>query len=186
MKYIPTRQLEEKAEETLAATRAGGLPVDLELIAVRLGLRVERADFTGGETEIEPEVSGLLVIKGDSGTIGLNAKHPDVRQRFTLAHEIGHFVLHRSSSDLFIDKGFRFFRDKRSSKATHRAEIQANQFAAALLMPRSEVEREIATKQLDLADGLALQQLADRFGVSSQAMSLRLANLDLLGEGADL
>jgi len=61
---------------------------------------------------------------------------------FTIAHEIGHFILHHGESDLFIDTTYVAFRDSESTKGENRAEIQANQFAAALLMPALFIEQE--------------------------------------------
>ena len=74
------------------------------------------------------------------------------------------------------------FRDEKSSQGFDRAEIQANQFAAELLMPERFVRA--LTNNSDVADAkaddAAVRQLkvwARRFGVSAQAMSLRIANL---------
>ena len=52
------------------------------------------------------DVSGLLSIENGVGTIGYNQTEPKVRKRFTIAHELGHFELHRDKSDLFVDKQF--------------------------------------------------------------------------------
>ena len=59
-------------------------------------------------------------------------------------------------------------------------ERQANQFAAALLMPKFLVEEELKSIHIDLGDEQGLKSLADRFAVSAQAMSLRLVNLGLI------
>ena len=66
--------------------------------------------------------------------IGVNEDHHSNRQRFSIAHEIAHFVLHHG--DTYIDKGYRVhFRDLESGSGTKREEMEANAFAAALLMP---------------------------------------------------
>lgn len=171
MKYLASHEIERRATELLKSVKAMDVPVRVDAVAHRLGVRVEFVPL--GE-----EVSGLLIIENDQGTIGINETHPLVRQRFTLAHEIGHYVLHRGQSELFIDKNFTaVFRDSRSSSGEHRAEIQANQFAAALLMPRSLLEAEISARGFDLGDEWALEKLAADFIVSTQAMAFRLSNL---------
>lgn len=176
MKYLKTEEIESRATQLLASLDAMDIPVRIDVIAHRLGLSVEYVPL--GE-----EVSGVLVIDNQQGTIGINKTHPSVRQRFTLAHEIGHYVLHKGQS-LFIDKKYTaIYRDSRSSSGEMRLEIQANQFAAALLMPRRLLERRLLenekTKGLDLGDDFMMKSLANDFEVSMQAMAYRLSKLDL-------
>src|SRR5918999_1169209 len=161
MKYLHSNEIERRATELLKSVKAMDIPVRVDAVAHRLGLRVEC-------TPLGEEVSGLLIIENGRGTIGINEAHPLVRQRFTLAHEIGHYVLHRDQSELFIDKKYTaVFRDSRSSSGEHRAEIQSNRFAAALLMPRPLLESEIDAREFDLGDESALEKLAADFVVST-------------------
>jgi Zn-dependent peptidase ImmA (M78 family) len=69
------------------------------------------------------------------------------------------------------------FRDDRSGTAEHSEEIEANQFAAELLMPAQWIEAKARTRRFDLNDDEAIRALASEFGVSQQAMTFRLANL---------
>ncbi len=108
-----------------------------------------------------------------------------MRQRFTIAHECGHFLLHQTeneASGLFVDRRYAAFywRDGRSSEGEDIAEVEANQFAASLLMPTKLVLEEIQKQDFDLTDEEALNALASKFEVSIQAMSFRLANLGIL------
>jgi Zn-dependent peptidase ImmA (M78 family) len=169
--------IEGKAEEILQRTSALWVPVPVDRVALGLNLRVEPA-------ELGDDVSGVLVIEHGIGTIGYNATHPHVRQRFSVAHEIGHFVLHGTQRQLFIDKRYTavYRRDRRSSTGDHRREVEANRFAAALLMPESLVLREIQDLDFDLADEQALAAFAARFQVSTHAMSLRLGHLRIFSE----
>lgn len=168
------KQIEVEASRVLRDTGCLRIPVPVELVAHRLGLSVEPA-------ALGQDVSGVLVRDGDGGTIGYNAAHHEVRQRFSIAHEIGHFVLHPREGQLFIDKTYKVYRrDQRSSTGEDRQEIQANRFAAALLMPEELLQREVADIGFDLADEIALESLAQKFKVSRQAMSFRLANLGIL------
>jgi Zn-dependent peptidase ImmA (M78 family) len=150
-------------------------PVDVGRVARRLGVRVERADL--GE-----DCSGVLLRNGDAAVIGVNYSHPPNRQRFTIAHELGHFVLHKGQK--YIDKGMATvqFRNSESSTGTQAEERDANQFAAALLMPAEWVRREFEKHPFDLGDDEAINGMCRLFGVSSQAMSFRLVNLGLLRE----
>jgi len=112
----------------------------------------------------------------------VNAANARVRHTFTIAHEIGHFMLHKG--DVYLDGRVRVsFRDGLSSMATDQEEVSANAFAAALLMPanwvRPAFEEVVRRAAVDSEDELA-EVLAGRFGVSRQAMLFRLINLGLV------
>ena len=125
--------------------------------------------------------SGMLVVEHGRGAICYNAMHAPVRQRFTIAHESAHYILHVTKSSrksrLFIDRSVTFRRDENSSTGDDKEEVEANQFGAALLMPRSLVLLEVKKNDLDLDDEDAISLLAKRFHVSASAMTHRLANL---------
>jgi Zn-dependent peptidase ImmA (M78 family) len=145
----------------------------VEGVALYLGLQIERA-------KLGDDVSGVLVVADGRGIIGVNSDHSPVRQRFSVAHEIGHFLMHRNAQDLFIDKGyFAAFRDSRSSTGEDRREREANAFAAALLMPARLVKNAVAQHRFDLGDEEALDALAELFQISRQAMTYRVANLGI-------
>lgn len=155
------------------------IPVPVELIAHRLNLEVEAAP-------LGDDVSGVLVVGKNAGTIGYNSAQSPVRQRFTIAHEIGHYVLHAAESKdkLFIDKQYTasYRRDSASSTGGEIEEIQANSFAAALLMPEELIRQELKTMHFDMGNEDALFQLASKFEVSSQAMSIRLGSLGIFSQ----
>lgn len=126
-------------------------------------------------------ISGALVIQNNHGTIGFNPHESKVRQRFTIAHELGHYLLHKNqTTDLFIDTEFKvLFRDNNSSTGKIKIEQEANAFAAAILMPEKFLVDEIMKHHFHLTDDGTLKVLARRFNVSVAAMTLRLANLNL-------
>lgn len=106
---------------------------------------------------------------GASGfAIYVNAKHSEVRRRFTIAHEIAHFVLHRDliSDGITEDALYR-------SGLSDAVEREANGLAAEILMPRHLVRSYVASGTRNAAE------LAEIFEVSQQAMEYRLANLGL-------
>lgn len=120
------------------------------------------------------QVSGLIARSGSGTIIGVNRTHSRVRQRFTLAHEFGHFLLHQDLES-HADTDFRVkYRDRKSSEATDVEEIEANFFAASVLMPVAFLDAERAFEAL--GDDALVVDLAQRFNVSAHAMSLRLAN----------
>lgn len=171
-------QIDARAEDILRQTRTLRVPVDVELVAHRLDLQAEAVPL--GEN-----VSGLLVVEKGHGIIGYNATQALVRQRFTIAHEIGHFVLHRRDdpSALFIDTHYIVYRrDAQSSTGENRHEREANRFAATLLMPATLLQTEIQKQPFDFGDDEMLAALATKFQVSTQAMSIRLSNLKIWQE----
>ncbi len=170
------QNLEERAEKTLRDTEAYRVPVPIHLVAQRLNLTIEA-------TALGDNVSGMLVVQGDQGSIGYNSTHARVRQRFTISHEIAHYLLHAKrtgKAQLFIDRQVTYRRDESSAAGVDTEEVEANQFGAALLMPRGLVRQEVRNQDLDLDDSEAIELLAKRFQVSTAAMSNRLANLRML------
>ena len=168
--------LEARAEKTLRDTDTLRVPVAIDRVAQRLNLTMEAGAL--GE-----DVSGMLIIRGERGAIGYNSAHARVRQRFTIAHEIAHFLLHAKRDgkpQLFIDGYMSFRRDATSSTGADREEVEANKLGAALLMPRSLVQKEIRGNDLNLDDEESINLLAKRFQVSAAAMSNRLMTLQLL------
>lgn len=147
------------------------LPVPLDRIAKHFGAKVTYSILEDG-------VSGLLYKKGGKTVIGVNALHPETRQRFTIAHELAHLVLHQG--DIFVDKGH-MYRDSRSGQGIDQKEIDANAFAAELLMPEDLVRKELASSSIDLEDQDELAALAEKFDVSMQALTIRLKNLGIFG-----
>lgn len=148
-------------------------PIDIEAIIRAHGIAIR-------SQELEDSVSGMLVIKDGRTTIGVNENHHPNRQRFTLAHELGHFLLHRNVSNIFIDASTIFFRDGMSSDGTKTEEIDANAFAAELLMPEKQIREAINSQPLDAFDEGAVRRLAAHFGVSAQALTIRLTRLGLI------
>jgi Zn-dependent peptidase ImmA (M78 family) len=175
MKRQRFQQIEMRAEQILRESGAYRLPVPLDVVVSYLKLRTTPSD-------LEDDISGLLVVESKRGAIGYNSSHASVRQRFTIAHEIGHYSLHVKNSDtrLFLDKYVVYRRDDQSSHGNDREEIEANAFAAALLMPDRLVRDEITKYDLDLDDEDDLDVLVKRFNVSTTAMTFRLGNLGLL------
>lgn len=138
-------------------------PVETVATANALGLNVFRV------SNWPDDISGMIRKDSDDGgdsgfVIYVNASHSKVRRRFTIAHEIGHFVLHKS----LIGDGIVEDALMRAQGFSSRIEYQANQFAADLLMPWHLIE--IAKTQ----GTESVEALAEAFQVSRDAMSIRL------------
>lgn len=138
--------------------------------------------------DLPDDVSGMLLPLPKEGgekrwAIVANKSHATVRQRFTIAHELGHLLIHRYTTPHADGKFVIRFRDAKSSTGSSREEIEANQFAAELLMPEALVLSHATHLGLDLGDAdpdaaaSKLAQLARKFAVSVQAISFRVANL---------
>lgn len=140
------------------------LPVDPFKIAQKLGIKAFIAT-------LDEKVSGMLIKRsGEDPEIYVHADDSSNRQRFTCAHELGHYVKRSAAGDEAWE--YVEHRNLLSSAGTNAEEIYANQFAASLVMPKDEV---VARFQ---AGGTAAS-LAYEFGVSADAMHFRLVNLGL-------
>lgn len=174
----PPRNIEQKAAEVLRDLRIDGPEVDVQRIAEAHGALVRYVST-------DDDVSGMLHRdQGGRPVIGINAAHHSNRQRFTLAHEIGHLLLHEGETYLDTPRMAVRMRDERSATGTDLEEIQANKFAAALLMPVAFLRRDLRDPRLVRAlphlDDDEFARLANRYGVSTQALTLRLVNLGWL------
>lgn len=125
---------------------------------------------------LENNISGLLVIKNGISHIVYNSKDLPQRQRFTIAHELGHYFLHKDSL-IFVDTDKVLYRNDESKKGEYKKEIEANSFSASLLMPESFIIEEINSLNRDYLRIDDIEILAKKFKVSVQAMSFRLSNL---------
>jgi len=127
-------------------------PIDAEEIATALGVRVGYRGWApwAGKLSVERDRPVILVTQ-----LG----QTEARQRFTIAHELGHLL-----RDEPLDEAFRGHDAQRNSDR----EVRANRFAAALLMPLWMLDYAVPAMKGDLG------KLAAAFGVSEQAMAFRL------------
>ncbi|MBS1914075.1 MAG: ImmA/IrrE family metallo-endopeptidase [Bacteroidetes bacterium] len=170
-------QIEQLALDTRRKTIVDGPSIPVHEIAVLLGMRIEYP-------ELGKDISGLLLIEDGQPIIGINSKHPHVRQRFTIAHEIAHYVLgHIHHSDIFVDEDnfLKVYRRDIPRSRDNKRERDANTFAGALLMPSNLLHEELDNRSLGLFDDKDWKKLADRFEVSTQALLIRLTKLGFFG-----
>ncbi|MFE0473233.1 ImmA/IrrE family metallo-endopeptidase [Streptomyces sp. NPDC058947] len=150
-------------------------PIPIEEIARAEGILITRKAFDGTR-------SGFALRDGATRIIGINSATSPRRQRFTVAHELGHLFLHQGKP-LIVDHSVRVdWRDERSSLGTDKEEMEANAFAAEVLMPVNLIldrashylRTQNATRESLIAG------LARDFDVSAEAMGYRLINLGII------
>lgn len=177
-----TQYIEREARAVLLNAAIKEIPIELSRVADSLSVNVHY-------DSLENNVSGVLVVKDQKRHAIINADHHPNRQRFSLAHELGHLILHDAGEDrLFVDTNMRVYQRTGSpsdnayhqpeSTTTPYEEREANRFASALLMPQDLVQK--AAIDMDLSDETDIALLARTFGVSDQAMSIRLQQLGLV------
>lgn len=152
----------EDDERAAIEAQQQNLPVKLSAIAQSFGLKLISSTLPAG-------ISGEIRPNGSSGyAIKVNRHDSARRQRFTIAHEIAHFLLHRDQ----IGDGISDDALYRSNLSDIR-EAEANRLAADILMPANAVQAEVAlARQQQVEDIVAY--LAGRFEVSEAAMKIRL------------
>ncbi len=146
-----------KARQIIEKMKISKPPIILRQVLNKLNIDLEIFSF-----DFSDEVSGIQINSEEKTIVAYNKNHPTHRQRFTVAHELGHLLLEHTSKE-----GAYNLEDKRPS------EIEANQFAAELLMPLSFLKLDI--KKIKNAD-----DLARRYWVSEEAMWWRLRDLNLI------
>lgn len=176
---VRRKHIRSLAREILAKYSIHEAPVPVEKIVQNLGIELKKE-------QVDDELSGFLVRDMRQGTaiIGVNAGHPSKRVRFTIAHELGHYLLHEGETVHFDGKSPGLtvvnLRNAKSSEGIDDNEKEANLFAAELLMPADFLERDLHDVSEDFISDDAIQDLAERYEVSVQALTFRLANLEYL------
>lgn len=163
------QDIENFARQTLIDHGMYSIPVDPVVLANKLGIRVSNAVFS------DESLSGMVAKHGERNALLVNESDSPQRKRFTIAHELAHVLLHMQNGGEFIDKDIDFFRTENSGEITsaNKEEVEANIFAAALLMDSEFVKRAwLDTKSID--------KMAKLFKVSESAISIRLTSLGLI------
>lgn len=145
-----------------------GFPINLEKLAAQNNLEIVRKDM-------REDISGIFQPAETGGVIFINSSHAETRQKFSLAHEIAHYRL-KHCDGLHVDK---IYRNNDSSKAIDPKEIEANNFAAELLMPALIMEQKFqdCIKSGNTNLDSVSKKLSEIFGVSNQAIRIRLESL---------
>ncbi len=132
--------------------------IDIEQIAKELNITIVYV-------QMDSAISGYLKFVEEQWVIGVNSLHNPKRQRFTIAHELGHYYMHREKNVDFEDTTF--FRNNDSTSI----EYSANEFAANLLMPESRVKSAVESGVKNI------EKLSTMFNVSVAAIKYRVVTL---------
>lgn len=163
---IRSREARQRAWEVIEMVRVTGPPVDVQKVADVLGFSVLEHPFPD-------TTSGVTFIEEGVKTIGVNSHHSLTRQRFSIAHELGHYLSGHES----YDHGKAHVENRPTwLDPQNRQEIEADEFAAELLMPEPFLRQDLADQ------GLNVPHLAKRYQVSEQAMWIQLINLKLASQ----
>ncbi|MBN3239837.1 ImmA/IrrE family metallo-endopeptidase [Pectobacterium versatile] len=149
-------------EELLFFAKEHGIsiePLDVTELTKKLGIQMRMEPMEGEESGcLKKDKLGKWIMIINS------LQHPH-RQRFTIAHELGHFIKHTIIKESFVDTTF--FRNEESNPMEH----EANKFAAELLMPKDLFVSYIENISQQVND------LAKHFQVSSMAVRIRAKQL---------
>jgi len=160
------QEIDESVNQVLLQTNKSYPEDNLLDIVKSLDIAVRVTDFD----EFSNDISGVIHYgdKENKPIIYLNEDTPPERQTFTLAHELGHFLLHEhDKSKLRIDK-FNYQAKTKEAKE----ETEANYFAASLLMPKDKF-REVLNWTYES------KEVAKYFGVSEAAVVNRIRWLEM-------
>lgn len=155
-----------ETERTIIESYQNNGAVKLGALAKELGLEVKASSLPPGISgEIRPSERA-----GVKFTIRINRHEQKNRQRFTLAHEIAHALLH--AEEINSIGGIRenvLFR----SALSNPLEVEANKLAADILMPWSLI-RPLLSQYAELGQEKQIEKVAETLGVSSTALKIRL------------
>ena len=173
-----TRRINKLVVSLLKENGIRKAPVPVERVAKSQGFKIESSPFDG-------DISGMVYRDQEKEQIiiGVNSNESENRKRFTIAHEIGHALLHEGM-EVHIDKSYKVnLRSEVASQAVDIEEMEANRFAAELLMPEEFLKRDFNVSEMDPDDAeILIQKLAKKYKVSAIAMSYRLLNLGIIDQ----
>lgn len=156
-------------EMTIVSAALKNAPIDIVSLIRELGVNYV-------ETKMEYGADGRIDVDDDRYTITVNSDQSRQRRKFTAAHELAHYLLHRDLLQaeghldrLFDNRG----KENQNAPFSPRHEVEANKFAAQILMPQAAIRDRMVWEDYDL------HNLADAFGVSPKAMEIRLSVLGI-------
>lgn len=187
--YLSDDSIRQHAEELRAMFSSPGLPVDVDLICEKAGIDLRPIP------NLKYLSSTEACISNDASIIFYDVNSNELRLRFSLAHELGHFKIHRAELDMMRPRNIEDWKkilDEIPGHTIGRFEKQANEFAGRLLVPIDELKNSFKIVKDDLlimkgffkGDYFPCFQfiaspLSKRFGVSEKVMQIRLEKENL-------
>ena len=166
-----------KIQDILEKNSIHSASVDLNQIAKTEGISIHKRpmnDSVSAALDLRDAYNPLILV---------NSSHSQLRQRFSIGHELGHYFLDHNRGSVHVDSKI-LFRRKDSDKDDRKKEREANQFAAELLMPSSWLMKELIDEQgnehsfWEKEDFIS--ELSHKYQVSVSAMAIRLEELNLM------
>lgn len=146
------------------------IPVNLNSLLKELEIELQYAN-------LKKDISGVIQKHNDSYRIIVNENHPKTRQRFTIAHELGHFILHRDliNDGIYDNMAYRceYPNEYNNPNIGSYEETEANKMAVNILMPLDMVEK-YREDYKNVDENSLVEKMAEVFQVSKQAMAIRL------------
>ena len=143
-------------------------PVDIFGLCKRIGVPTKK------RVDLEDNLSGYIIREpGDGFQIFYNGNHPRTRQRFTVAHELAHYLLHQKELSREKPENVLFYPENVLLRGglPNRLEMEANRLGAKILMPDKAIDAYTAARDEAI---ISIPEMAGVFDVSPAAMSIRL------------
>jgi Zn-dependent peptidase ImmA (M78 family)/transcriptional regulator with XRE-family HTH domain len=169
-KITPSSVLEFRAQEVINKHGLYRLPINVYQVAENLGAHVI---FESLPNDFYMKLKAFCYKEDGFSLIGINKNHPVVLQRYSLAHELHHLLYDFNAQSFTCGPG----------NESKDVEVDAEKFAAELLMPRNMIERLISNP-LNISY-LTINLVAQHFGVSYEAAAIRLEKFGLINSSKD-
>lgn len=153
-----------KEQRDVIVTHQNEFPVKVGAIAKAFGITVKKSTLAAGISGEIKEVDGVCIIR-------VNRHDVKARQRFTIAHEIAHFLLHRAKIRDGIADDILY-----RSRLSDELEAQANKLAADIVMPWGLVQKSLES-YADLKPEQKIERLAEDAEISTTAIKIRLGKI---------
>lgn len=164
-----TRELERVSGE-----RAEILRRHMSQRPIRLGALANELDVYIKISSLGTGISGQISKDGEAYVIKVNRNEARERQRFTIAHELAHYLLHQD----IIDRSPNGITDTvlYRSGEPQQIEYEANRLAAEIVMPTELIARELEEDFDGVVTEATIEALSNRYEVSKAAMEIKLSN----------
>lgn len=161
-------EIKKRADELISKYDQRIPPINIDLICKKVGIVVHKLDLSELEKDAERPISGFIIKDDTTNKTGIyvNGQDHKERQKFTVAHELGHYFLHMPDDENEFIVSFRGLQNQ--------VEREADIFACEILMPDA-----IMKSVYNEVPFPTVSYLAGIFGVSKQAMRIRLDELEL-------
>ena len=160
---LPANQIMDSSHNILTLRDDEDYPLDIEKIIKNYNIEICKEDM-------DYDISGYIEKRETTWIIGVNKYHSKQRQRFTLAHEFAHYILHRHKIQDQKHQDMALFR----TNEVDSIEIEANDYAGELLIPNEKFKKHINNGVTKISD------LADKFDVSISAIRYKAYKLGYL------